>query len=172
MLKIIGAILTISSSTAMGFYFSFVIKARLEDLKELKKYIYIIRGDIRYAGTPLPEAISNLAQRSQNNFNEFFRKIADDLFKMEGNTFKHIWENRVKTDLMDTCLTKKDKVLLNRLGDNLGYLDREMQINTIDLYLSGLEQEIGDLNLVVKEKTRLYNLLGIMGGIFITIVMI
>lgn len=172
MLKFIGAVLVISSSTAMGFYFSFITKVRLEDLKELKKYILILRGDIRYTGTPLPEAINNLSRRSKSNFENFFTSISEQLLKLEGRTFFQIWETSVMADLMDTCLINKDKKSLIQLGETLGYLDKEMQMNTIDLYISGLEEEIENLTQIVKEKTRLYNLLGIMGGIFITIVMI
>jgi stage III sporulation protein AB len=172
MLKLIGAILTISSASAMGVYFSTIIKLRLEDLKELKKYIYILRGEIRYGGTPLPEAIGNLAKRSQSNYKDFFLIMSEKLVKLEGSTFLQIWEASVNEDLKGTCLNKKDKESLIRFGENLGYLDKEMQLNTIDLFVSGLEQEIEEMTATVKEKTRLYSLLGVLGGIFITIVII
>ena len=65
-----------------------------------------------------------------------------------------------------------DKENLVRFGENLGYLDREMQLGTIDLYLNQLEEEINEQAIVARERTKLYNVLGIMAGIFITIVMI
>ena len=74
--------------------------------------------------------------------------------------------------LKDTSFLESDKENLIRFGENLGYLDRELQISTIDLYLNQLQEEIKEQAVVVKERTKLYNLLGIMAGIFITIVMI
>jgi stage III sporulation protein AB len=74
--------------------------------------------------------------------------------------------------LANTSLSKKDKLHLIGFGENLGYLDKEMQMNTFDLYISQLEEEITDLSKSVKEKAYLYNSLGIMAGIFITIIMI
>lgn len=171
-LKLLGAILTISSSAAIGFYFSIILKERVEDLKNLKKCIFILRGDIRYSNTPLPEAIGSMAERNQNNFKQFFEKISDELIKLDGKTFSEIWKKSVDEDLKDTCMNKKDKVYLANLGDNLGYLDKEMQINTIDLYIEQLEGELKETIGTVKEKTRLYNLLGVLSGIFITIIML
>ena len=61
---------------------------------------------------------------------------------------------------------------MTRLGENLGYLDKEMQLNTIDLYITQIQGELDDAVDSVKEKVRLYNMLGVMAGIFITIVLI
>ncbi|SFR67611.1 stage III sporulation protein AB [Anaeromicropila populeti] len=171
-LKVIGAILTISSCTALGLYFSMEIRTRLKELCELRKYITILRGDIRYGGTPLPEAFKGLAERSPGSFQGFFRYVSQELLLLNGQTFQEIWEIGVKKHLNDTCLNKQDKDNIISLGENLGHLDREMQINTIDLFLSQLEGEINELSIVVKERTKLYNTLGIMSGIFITIIML
>ena len=57
-------------------------------------------------------------------------------------------------------------------GENLGYLDKEMQLATIDLYLATIETEIEEAVRTVKEKTYLYNSLGVMAGIFLTIILI
>ena len=171
-LKIVGSVLTIASCATLGFYFSNELVTRLKQLNELKKYITILRGDIRYGATPLPEAIRGIASRNPGVFETFFHKVADRLFDREGGTLRDIWEESVEAELKETCMTKEDKDGLIRLGENLGYLDREMQINTIDLYLSQLEEVIKEQTIVVKERTRLYNTLGVMGGIFITIVMI
>ncbi|MFU0828859.1 MAG: hypothetical protein ACFWTJ_15250 [Lachnoclostridium sp.] len=75
-------------------------------------------------------------------------------------------------ELDNTSLNKKDLAALGQFGENLGYLDKDMQINTIDLYLEQIEEEIKDLSHNVKQKTYLYNSLGILGGIFITIIML
>lgn len=172
LLKILGAILTISSCSALGFYFSNELNVRVKQLRELKKYVMVLRGDIRYGGTPLPEAIGNLARRSPGVFKKFLSDVSELLFVSGGGTFSEIWSKCVWKDLKNTSLTGADKENLIRFGDTLGYLDREMQISTIDLYLNQLQEEINEQTIVAKERTRLYNVLGIMAGIFITIVMI
>lgn len=172
LLKILGAILTVFSCSALGFYFSNELNVRIKQLRELRKYITILRGDIRYGGTPLPEAIANLSRRSPGAFQKFLTNTSEALIANGGGTFSAIWGNCVWKDLKDTCLTQADKESLIRFGDTLGYLDREMQINTIDLYLNQLQDEIKEQAIVAKERTKLYNALGIMAGIFITIIML
>lgn len=170
-IKLIGCFLVIASSTAMGFFFSNEMKCRVENLKELKKLIVLLRGDIRYANTPLPEAISAIARRNPGNFEAFFKRTSQKLQELSGQTFAEIWKDAVNKELNETSLTKKDKSNLISFGENMGYLDKDMQLNTLDMYITQLEEEIKETSKTVKEKAYLYNSLGIMAGIFIAIIM-
>jgi len=171
-LKIIGCILVIASSSGIGFFFSNEMRCRINDLKELRKLIALLRGDIRYASTPLPEAISTIARRHTGGFQPFFTSVSIKLHEFSGLTFSGIWKEAVEKELLDTSLAKQDKLHLIQFGDNLGYLDKDMQLNTLDLYITQLEDEIVDLSKTAKEKAYLYNSLGIMAGIFISIIML
>lgn len=171
-LKIIGCILVMASSTGMGFFFSNEMKCRIVDLKELKKLISLLRGDIRYANTPLPEAISSIARRHNGSFEPFFTSVSSKLHELSGLTFSAIWKEAVEKELLNTSLAKKDKLHLIQFGDNLGYLDKDMQLNTLELYITQLEDEITDSSKTAKEKAYVYNSLGIMAGIFISIIML
>ncbi len=171
-MKVIGCVLVIASSTGIGFYFSNEMKSRIEDLKELKKLIGLLKGDIRYANTPLPEAISVIARRYRGSFSKFFCYTSTRLQELSGQTFTEIWKTGVEKELVNTSLSKKDRAALISFGENLGYLDKEMQMNTFELYLSQLEEEIAELSAAVKERSYLYNSLGIMAGVFISIIMI
>lgn len=164
--------MVIASCAGMGFYFSSEMKDRIEDLKELRKLISLLRGDIRYAATPLPEAISVLNRRHSGRFHQFLDYVSTKLNELSGQTFAHIWQTGIDSKLGDTSLSRKDKLQLAQLGENLGYLDKDMQVNTLDLFITQLETEISDLSKTVKEKVYLYNTLGIMAGIFIIIIMI
>lgn len=171
-IKMIGCVLILTSSAGMGLYFSGELKNRIADLKELKKIIFLLRGDIRYANTPLPEAVQALSLRHEGKYKNFLYKIAERLNELGGISFCTIWKEAVSKELENTSLSKKDLAGLGQFGENLGYLDKDMQINTIDLYISQIEDEIKDLSHNVKQKSYLYNSLGVLGGIFITIVML
>lgn len=171
-MKIVGSVLVIISSAGMGFFFSNEMKCRIDNLKELKKLISLLRGDIRYANTPLPEAINSITRRQSGSFDSFFHYVSAKLHELSGRTFSEIWREAVQKELSDTSLSKKDKLQIIQFGENLGYLDKDMQMNTIDLFLSQIEDEIKDLSKNIKEKAYLCNTLGIMAGIFIIIIMI
>ncbi len=171
-MKIIGCILVIGSSSGIGFFFSNEMRCRIEDLRELKKLISLLRGDIRYANTPLPEAISTITRRHSGSFDAFFHTVSSKLKELSGNTFAQIWKDAVQKELNNTALSKKDKLHMIQFGESLGYLDKDMQMNTLDQFLSLLEEEIRDSTKSIKERAYLCNTLGIMAGIFITIIMI
>ena len=67
--------------------------------------------------------------------------------------------------------TKEDLEQLAALGEHLGYLDLDMQERTLLLYLEQLDLSIEYLQRHRQEKCRLYTSLGVMGGIFLVIVM-
>jgi stage III sporulation protein AB len=171
-IKILGCVLILSSSTGMGLYFSSELKGRIQDLKELRRILTLLRGDIRYANSPLPEAVQALSVRHDGRYKKFLTMAAERLSEYGGVSFCEIWKESVAKGLENTSLSKKDLQSLSGFGDNLGYLDKEMQLNTIDLYLSQIEEEIKELSKGVKEKTYMYNTLGILGGIFLTIIML
>lgn len=170
-LKLIGIILIMSSSTGIGFYFSNHLKNRIIDLGELKKSILILRGEIRYGNTTLPEAIEAIGKKD-NRLSYFFLYIGQELIKLDGKSFFTIWTEGMEKKLQNSFLNQKDKESLSKLGETLGYLDKEMQMNLIQLYIEELEGEMKESLEVIKEKSYLYNTLGVMAGIFITIVLI
>ena len=172
LLKIIGCTLIILSSAGMGFFFSNEMRCRIDDLRELRKLVLLLRGDIRYGNTPLPEAVNAIARRHKGSFEAFFNKVSTSLNELSGLTFQEIWKDAVEKKLVDTSLSRRDKTQLLQFGENLGYLDKEMQMNTLDLFLSQLEEETKELSKAVKEKSYLFNSLGIMAGIFISIIML
>lgn len=54
----------------------------------------------------------------------------------------------------------------------LGYLDLEMQLSSIDLYLEQLEISIREAESSIGSKQKLYQSLGVAGGIFLVILLI
>lgn len=171
-LKIVGCVFVIASTAGMGFYFTCILKSRLEELKELKKIVVLLRGNIRYANTPLPEALQSLSFRHHGCFQLFLQWVSEQMEQMEGVTIADIWRQGVDMKLKGCSLNKKDREALIGFGANLGYLDKDMQLGTIDLYIATLEAEIEEASKTVREKTYLYNSLGLMAGIFITIILL
>lgn len=171
-IKIIGAFLVVISCGALGFYFSSELKTRISDLTELKKILTLLRGDIRYTNAPLPEAMQTLSKRHDGTYKQFLENVSNSLLELNGESFAKIWKKGVENNLLHTSLTKEDYQLINQLGESIGYLDKNMQINTLDLYTEQIEGTIEELSKSVKEKTHLYNSLGIMGGIFIIIILL
>lgn len=171
-IKYIGALLIIISSSAIGFRLSSDLELRIEELSILKKMALMLRGEIKYTSTPLFEAFSIIGNRIKSPYKEFLLETAKELEELNGTSFTSIWEKMKKKHLEKTKLYDKDLDRLINLGENLGYLDKEMQIGTIELYLEQLEQETIEAKNNLVKNSRLYQCLGVASGILITILIL
>lgn len=172
MLKLLGAFLVIVFSTGYGFTMGVEVKQRLAELRMLKKVVLMLRGEINYAKAPLPEAFQNIGGRLKEPFQSWCRKISEELFALSGKDFLEIWEFHIRSDLGQSKLNKEDLKLLSQLGEQIGYLDVQMQLNNIDLYVEQLETEIRAAEAESAKKVRIYQCLGTMAGILFVIFMI
>lgn len=172
LLKFLGIGLILASSCGVGFRLSEDFLKRVEDLKNLKKIIFMLRGEIKYNNSTMAEAFETIGNRVENSYKLFFKEAAKALNDLSGQTFMEIWKQMIERNLKDTKLNKKDMERFKSLGDNLGYLDKEMQLSTIDLYLEHLELEIEEGNKNMNANSRLYKCLGIMGGVLVTLIII
>ena len=83
-----------------------------------------------------------------------------------------IWNRAVEEQLKNAHLNSMDKEILVRLGNELGCLDRETQLHTIALAVEQVEDARSELHGELPKKMRLYNCLGILAGVFITILLV
>lgn len=170
--KIIGSVLVLVSSAAIGWYASERVRQRTVQLRELERALMMLMGDIRYAKTALPEAVDKLARHHEGSFTEFFRNVASEMQEYSGISLTEIWKQQAADQLKDTALNARDRELVSGLGEMLGVLDAQMQQNTLELAISQLKTEIGVASAKEKEKVYLFRALGVLAGIFITVLLI
>ena len=160
------------STSAIGFVAGEKKKQRIKELKELMVHMKVFYGEIEYGRTALPEVMRIVANRNQGDMTRFFKAVSKELSGITAEPLSMIWNRCMKTELSTASLNKKDWILLEGLGENLGFLDQKMQLTTIGHYMINLEETIKEAMEEVKEKVRLYQALGILFGIFIIIVMV
>ncbi|WP_313071674.1 stage III sporulation protein AB [Lacrimispora sp.] len=169
--KLLGAALVIISSTGLGFYMAAQWTEHLKTVERLKKMILLLKGEIVYANSPLTEAFERTGKKAGGGMGDLFVAVAERLIKQQAEPFFTVWQEEIDNLPKEVCLSKEDKQNLKGLGEHLGYLDMDMQERNILLYLEQLDLTIGYLRKHKQEKSRLYSTLGIMGGLFLTIVM-
>lgn len=172
MLKLTGACLILCSAAGIGASFGRDLRLRLRELRILKRLIYMLQGEIRYARLPLPEAFSHVSVRLPEPFGLFLAETADELRKADGRSLGEIWRDEVERRLKSAHLTRNDREQLMTLGEVLGYLDTEMQLSAIGLYQEQLEQGITEAQEQMEGRQKLYQSLGIAGGVFLVILLL
>ena len=173
--KLIGGMLVVASTSIYGYMLTKELTNRIIVLKQLKRAFLLLKSEIRYSMETLPDAFINVS----NKFNEcekeigfFFGRVGERIKETADITFKEIWESQVNELKKQTNIDGKDGDKLMSLGDGLGYLDVTQQLNNIDQYIEALEADIEELSGKYKESCKLYTSLGVMAGLFLTIILI
>lgn len=170
-LKIFGLLIVVTACTGLGADAAGRLKKRLRLLEELRRMLTHLKGEILYANLPLAEAFERTGRRNPGQAGELFIRVAEEMRKETGESFGEIWRAEAEKFTKHCILDKKEKEQLNRFGDHLGYLNRDMQEKTILFYLEDLEQSIQGLRGEEPEKCRLFMSLGVMSGLFLAVVL-
>lgn len=173
MYKLIGSILLITGTSLAGIAACNNLKMRIVTLKMLRKVMIMLRGEISYSVSTLPDALGSIAIRIENPLiHEFFANVSHRLNQLDGQTLKEIWYECTEESLTKSRLQQKDIEQFKMLGDNLGYLDKDMHINTINLYLEQLNNDIEISSDEISDTCRVYKCIGMATGVFISIILI
>ena len=153
MLKITGACLILCSAAGIGASFSGDLKRRVRELRILKQLVYMLQGEIRYARLPLPEAFCHVSVRLPVPFGTFLSETADELKKADGRTLGEVWKMEEAKHLKGLHLVRADLEQLESLGEEL-------------------ENSIAEAKEHMGSRQKLYQSLGIAGGVFLVILLL
>ena len=160
------------SCAGFGFAKSAALTAHVRELETLQKIFQYLRSEIVTMGTPLPDAFWETGRRMRDPYRDFLQDISEDMRRPDGKTLSAILEWNVSVHLADTRLTKEEKEELEEAGLGLGVLDRAMQKANLDRYEARLAQRIAELQKGLPERKRLCQSLGIMGGLFLFLILV
>jgi len=170
-IKIVGMILTLGASTALGLYLASLGTFRQQDLLEFKKALLILKSEIEYIATPLPEAMVNIAARTTQPIAQLFAHFAQNLKQNEdGETVYRLWLSSIDLHKKDAFLKEEDWETIGNFGKTLGYLDKQMQVDSIHFTIDYIDTQTSVLQESNDKNQRMYQSLGIIGGILLLVV--
>ena len=172
MLKLLGIVLVVFSCTAMGWNQSIAVENRLRQLREIEKLVHLILGEITYRKETLPEVLLHTSRKAASPFDVFLREVAQQASLYQGECFSGIFRKQAEECLKNSNLTANELETFMQLGEYLGWLDIEMQRNTMALYLEQLKQDIGNLSRELPARKKICRSLGVMAGIFLAIILL
>ena len=171
-LRIIGALIVLGASTIAGVYYGNIETYRMRDLLEFKKALSILRSQIEYARTPLPEAMQSISVRVRESVGKVFEMCAELLVYERNEKIAHIWEASVEQHKNALFLTQEDVEQMKGFGAQLGNMDSEAQIMNISMLIDYIDERVSHLNESRDRNGKLYRSLGVLGGALIVIIFI
>ena len=172
MYRIVGCILLVAAGTGMGFSGSMKFSERIYTLEMLLRMGIFLKGEIRCGNMSLPDAFYGVAGRMDGKYREFLISAADRMKSGTGETLSQICRECAESALKKSCLTHGEKDAFFSFGEYLGYMDLEMQMRQLSLYENNLEAEILKRKAEVSGKKKLYQGIGILGGLLLAVLLV
>lgn len=166
MLKLLGSILILVACTGIGFGESRELQYHLEQLEEIKKLFYLLRSEIQYTRAPFAEVFEKISNKTKAPYAEWLLGLCSRLKQKESGSFWNMWIISIAEDLKNSGLKEDEIQELKNLGKNLEYTE------SLDLYLEQLEYHIKHTRESYRSKRKLCQSMGIMGGIFLIILLL
>jgi stage III sporulation protein AB len=138
---------------------------RAEDLREFRKALDILRAEIRFACAPLPEAAAGIASKIAAPVGGVFETFARLLAEGGAASAYEAWDEALAARGSATYLKPEDFDCLDAFGKTLGYLDKGMQLNSIDRAIAYIDATTERLDAAGEKSAKLYRSLGVLGGL-------
>lgn len=165
-LRLLGGIMVVVSSSAIGFLIANSYHERPMVLRNLQAALSMLETEMNYGHTPLPKALENVSSKCEIQISKLFFNTRKYLMSREYMA-SEAWEKALDEFCKDCNLSDADLEILRAFGKYLGSTNKENQIRNIELTLSHLrQQEI--IALEKKQKNeKLWRYLGVLFGIMI-----
>lgn len=171
MLKTAGIFLILLSGAGIGFSKSRELTLREKNLRQFLQLIVFLRGEIRCGSAPLPEAFREIAGKLPGIYGEFLGEVSLRLRNSPGCLLEDIFEQCFREKLGGMEFSGEERELICSLGGRLGYLDREMQLRQLELCEEETQRCLDDLRKEMPEKKKIYQSLGVLGGILLAVLL-
>lgn len=171
-IKCVGICLVCVSCAGIGGSEALRLIRRRRFLEEIKRIATGLQGEIGYTQAVLPLALCRAGERGDGKAGKLFWMAGERLEASPDSPFGTIWEAVLEELGIRPLLGTDEWGLMCRFGNSIGYLDLEMQQKTLALYLEELERAIEQLRREEPEKKRLCWGLGILGGLFLAVILL
>ena len=171
LLRLAGALAVITGCVGLGFYHAAKENFRTGELLEFKKALFILASEIGYTRSPLAIACENIARRTTAVVGEMFANFSSALASSEGETAYQLWINAMDAVRQKSFMATEDWDIIEGFGKTLGYLDKTMQQNAIEYAITYINDKTITLKTQGAKNKRMYQSLGIIGGLLVTVVL-
>lgn len=169
LLKIVGSLIVLVSSSLLGYSHAKTYAKRPQELKILQSLLQIFENEISFLSNVLEEAFLKVHKCTDSSVSVFFGAAVKNL--NEGFCADEAWTKAVKDNISKTNLNSEDENIIISFGKMLGSSDLEGQIKNIRLTVNHLkiqEQKAEDMKV---KNEGMYKNLGVLGGLAIIILL-
>lgn len=151
----------------------FVTREEMREMMEyLQRMLYQMQSEIRYLRAPLGDIAGRIGRESRDPYKKWLLSLEREMKQRDGKSFSTLWEQGVRKHLGDLHFPEREISRLCALGSQIGNADMEFQMRTLSLYQEQLAQTLEELRRTMDGKVKLCRSIGVIGGIFLVILLL
>ena len=170
MIRFLGAALLTAGCGGLGLSAVSRLDSRVRDLRELSAGLEILQRELGWRLAPLPRALEAAAGGTQGRAAQFFTYCARESKQLAGIPFRALWSRGLEQ--CPVRLSREDRALLEQLGPVLGRYDGDSQRQAVENVLAGLSRQQAQAEDDRRRLGRVYGVLGITAGLFLTLMLV
>lgn len=168
-MRCVGFLLLFAGCSGLGFSFAEDYKRRILVLTQIQKMLVYIGERIITEKDTLPEAFFHTSNRFEGKWKQFFKEMYEETEKMAGITLEEIWQE--KSSILKKEMEERDYLLFRDAMKQTGFGTERGQLLALKEYQCKIEETLKELTEQKKEKCKLYQSLGFMGGILMIVIL-
>ena len=163
-LKYILLLIIFGLSTSIGMAIARAYGNRVDELKEFKNILNIMKTKIKFTYEPLGEIFRQIDNDTE--IEKIFGQMANQITYYQA---KDVWENCIQD--ADISIKQEDKNILKRLGKLLGQTDVNGQVSEIEVTEEFLSIQIEKAEEEKKKNQKMCKTLGVVTGLVFCIIL-
>lgn len=171
MIKLIGAMMIVLTTTLIGFDISRQMEARTEELRDLIYSLQMMEAEMNYSYETLQSIFQSVGEKTADPIGLFYRQLAR---KLESPVayFYSIWEQNLQFLQQTTSLKNEEIKILKQLGNNLGNHPISQQEKEITLTRFYLQKTLDEATEQKTQYVKTIKTISVLIGIFIVLILI
>lgn len=167
MVKIIGIVIVLATTTLLGFSKVNDNIKRVKYLKCMESCVVRLENEIRYTKSPIKDVFLQCSKCDDHIISTIFEHAYKLLDENSGKTIGYVWDESVK--MSSKNIYKDDMDLLSSFGEYLSSADVEGYSKSLNLFSHNLSEMVLEAEYNYNTNKKLYKWLGIYSGATIAV---
>lgn len=145
-----------------------IMKTRMVEQELWQQKLLLLKGEIQYGHTSLPELFSYLGKEQGYRVDQFFLSLSKRLTQ-EQLPFYMVWKQEVE-DLVKYLDISIEPLIL--VGQQLGSVNRQTELKNLELYMQQYERELAEKRGRFREQKKVVRAVSISFGLALMLLLI
>ncbi len=170
--QILGVLCILGSAAGFGYYYNRMLRCRLSQVRELQQLMILLKGEMEYQCSTLPEAMIHCGKQVAGICGAWFADTGKRMCSGEGIGFQELWRMQVDKLQRKTVLDDETFDELYRLGVQMSKPDKTTQTGALTLYIQRMKEREEQLTRELPGKMKLSASLMVLAAVFLVILLI